>query len=250
MSSIGDACARAIWYSFRWTTATKHPPALLRLFERGKLEEARFVKWLKDADVAVYQEDPATGKQYRFSGYKGHVGGEMDGVGVVIGDAPYLLEFKTANDKSFKDMCLNKVEMSKPGYYVQMQMYMGAFGLRHALFMMINKNNDEIYDEVVLFDQKTFDKYRERAKMIVDSPEPPPRISNEPSWYLCKWCDHHPVCHVKAPPLQNCRTCAHSTPIEGGEWLCEAPLPRQYDIIPEYVLPVGCEFYHLHPTIA
>lgn len=249
-SGIGDECPRKIWYAFRWVAQPKHRPALLRLFDRGHLEEDRFVGWLRKAGVTVYQNDPATGKQFRFQGYKGHYGGEIDGVGEGLIPGPYLLEFKTHNEKSFKDLVANKVEMSKPMHYVQMQMYMGQYQLPRALYLAIDKNSDQLYDEVVEFNQAVYDKYLARAAYIIDAPEPPPKMNTNPSWFECKWCDFHPVCHLKADVLKNCRTCAHSTPIEQGRWMCEndsKEVPFLSGVIPIAVERSGCSQYHRHP---
>lgn len=247
MSSIGDECGRKIWYAFRWVSPVKFEPSTLRLFDRGKREEDRFVGWLKQAGITVHQIDPSTGLQYRFKGYKGHAGGEIDGVGDgLLGPDPYLLEFKTHNEKSFKDLCANGVAMSKPVHYVQMQMYMGNYQLKQALYLAIDKNSDKLYDEVINFDKACYEKYSERLRMLIDAPEPPPRISNNPSWFECKWCDHHPVCHRKQDPLKNCRTCAHSTPVEEGNWKCENP-ECLTAVIPIVVIRKGCDKYFKHP---
>ena len=247
-SGIGNKCGRSLWFDFRWATETLHKAPLLRLFNRGKLEEARFVGWLKAAGVQVWQDDPATGKQYRFTGYKGHFCGEMDGVGLgVLEGGAYLLEFKTHNDSSYKSVQLNGVKMDKETHYIQMQIYMGMFGLDQALYLAINKNNDAIYDEVVPFDSACFEKYVKRAADIIDAPEPPARISRDSSWYLCKWCDHRAVCHTTVAPLINCRTCAHSTPIENGQWRCENINALNMAEIPAATVLMGCTQYCRHP---
>jgi hypothetical protein len=245
-SSIGEKCARKLWYDFRWCTTTAHPPQLLRLFERGKLEETRFVTWLTNAGVTVWQDDPATGKQFRFTDYKGHFCGEMDGVGQFDGDT-FLLEFKTSNDASFKSLAANGVKEGKFTHYVQMQIYMGMFGLPKALYMAVNKNNDAIYDEIVEFDKECFDKHVAKAIYIIDAPEPPARLSRDPSWFDCKWCDHHALCHKDKVPNVNCRTCAHSTPVENGQWVCENVNALDTAVIPAATLLTGCTAYYRHP---
>jgi len=247
-SSIGDKCGRKIWYDFRWVTQTLHCGQLLRLFNRGHLEEDRFVGWLRAAGATVWQHDPATGKQYQFFGYKGHFGGEADGVaeGIIPG-GPYLLEFKTHNDDSFKSLVRNGVEIDKEMHYIQMQIYMGAFGLDRALYLAINKNNDAIHDEVVKFNRQVYDKYTNRAQLLIDAPEPPPRISRDPSWWECKFCNHHSVCHTSAAPLVNCRTCAHSTPVHNGKWVCENTLALNMGEIPAQTVLTGCTRYVRHP---
>lgn len=48
-SMIGRKCEREIWYGFRWAKRPSFQGRMLRLFERGHLEEFRFVKYLKMA---------------------------------------------------------------------------------------------------------------------------------------------------------------------------------------------------------
>jgi hypothetical protein len=63
-----------------------------------------------------------------------------------------------------------------------------------------------------------------RAKLIIEAAEPPPRLSEDASHWICKMCDFHAQCHGTTAPEVNCRTCAHSTPVldaEGGQWRCE-----------------------------
>lgn len=52
-SSIGNECLRALWYTFRWATRAKHKASLLRLFQRGHLEEDRFIGYLESIGVEV-----------------------------------------------------------------------------------------------------------------------------------------------------------------------------------------------------
>ena len=79
-SVIGRACAREVWYGFRWAKKPAFNGRMLRLFNRGHLEEPRMVALLKMIGVTVHQYD-ARGKQFRIGkGYKGHGGGGMDGV--------------------------------------------------------------------------------------------------------------------------------------------------------------------------
>lgn len=60
-SQIGGDCGRARWYSFHWGTQGKgFKPNTLRLFERGHLEEARFIKWLTMIGCKCREHDPKT----------------------------------------------------------------------------------------------------------------------------------------------------------------------------------------------
>ena len=39
---------------------------------------------------------------------------------------------------------------------------------------------------------------------------------DDPTWWECRLCSHHPVCHEGAAAEVTCRSCLHATPVEGG----------------------------------
>lgn len=225
-SLIGGECGRAIWYGFRWATKPRFTGRILRLFNRGHLEEARFIALLLTIGVQVYQQDEH-GKQFRISSYGGHFGGSGDGVAVGIPDLPAglpaLLEFKTHADASFKSLVKDGVRASKFEHYVQMQTYLRKMNLTVALYLAVNKNNDEIYGELVALDTTVADQFIERAHKIIPMQVAPDKISKSPGWKTCSWCDHKPVCHLRVLPERNCRTCEYSLPHEDGRWYCNVP---------------------------
>ena len=249
-SLIGRDCTRELFYTFRWATHPDYipefhdgqcsgPPAqncpacverrgrMQRLYNRGHLEEARFVALLKMIGCEVWQHDSA-GKQFRVSYHDGHYGGSLDSVLRGCPDdpsQPLLGEFKTHKADSFKKLWKEGVRSSKFPHFVQMQTYMGGYQLRRALYLAVNKDTDDLYAELVDFDPEQFAKYLERAKIIigVNPAEPPKKLGESPGWFSCKFCDQRLVCHGGVPPHRNCRTCIHSRPGEGGIWYCTHP---------------------------
>lgn len=225
-SLVGHACERHLWLTFRWAKAQRWPGRMLRLFETGQLEESRLVKNLRRIGVQVHETAP-DGKQWRVSAVGGHFGGSMDAALVGLPEAPktwHVAEFKTHNEKSFKDLLAKGVEKAKPMHYAQMQTYMGLTGMERALYIAVCKNDDTIYTERIEFDPVEFSKIMARAERVINAAEPPLRISSDASWYECKMCSFHSLCHGEDAPDVNCRTCAHSTPITSGEdgtWICE-----------------------------
>jgi hypothetical protein len=222
-SLIGGECARAIWYNFRWATKANFEGRLLRLFNRGHMEEARFIAMLLMIGCDIYQQDE-NGDQFRISHAEGHFGGSGDGVAVGIPDLPpgtaALTEFKTHNDKSFTELKAKGVRDAKFEHYVQMNVYMRKMGLAVALYLAVNKNNDELYGEIVTLDTVTADQFLDRGEKIVWMSEPPSKINESPGFFKCRWCDHRPVCHLKQMPDRNCRTCVYSDPAPAGQWFC------------------------------
>jgi hypothetical protein len=245
-SGVGGECGRKIWYGFRWATLQKHDGRLLRLFNRGHLEEARFIAMLLTIGVQVYQQDE-NGKQYRISGAGGHFGGSGDGVAIGIPDldpnTPALAEFKTSAEKPFLKVKKEGVRSAKFEHYVQMQVYMRKMGLAVALYMVVNKNNDELYAEIVPLNSAVADEFISRGENLVWAEVPPTRLSDSPSWFECKWCwDYMGVCHLGHQPHQNCRTCTNSKPLKDGKWYCNvnAEAPK---ILSQEDQFKGCEEY-------
>lgn len=240
-SGIGKDCARALWYDFRWIgedereatadeTGEENSARMLRLWNRGHLEEGRFIALLLMIGARVVQQD-TNGKQLRFKDCYGHYAGSMDGIVMGLPEQEelerWLAEFKTYNDKRFTELQKNGVEVQDEHYYVQMQQYMGKFGLPAGLFMAVNKNTDALYAEVVWFNKEVYERYRDRAPKIIFADAPPQKLRGASAGYFkCKMCNYKKACHLGRPVAKNCRTCAFSVPAKEtdangqGVWRC------------------------------
>lgn len=268
-SILGGECGRAIWYSWRWVTKAKFPARILRLFNRGHLEEARFIALLLLVGAEVYQQD-ANGKQFRISFADGHGGGSGDGVAINLPGFqpgnPTLLEFKTHGEKSFIELAGKLddwrkhvenpqkypftgkgVRDAKFEHYVQMNVYMRKMGIPVALYGAVNKNTDDLYLEIVVLDFAIADQFIARGENLIATQEPPDRLSESPGFWKCRFCDHRQVCFrlPGATVERNCRTCIYSQPASDGTWLC-----GKYDsVIPMETQVTGCQSYEKHPKI-
>lgn len=257
-SIIGNDCSAYLWNTFRWLRFEDFDGRMLRLFNRGHEEEARFVKWLVGIGFEVREVDHATQKQFRISGSKGHFGGSLDAL--MMAPARYeipegmiwLGEFKTHSEASFKDLAgpkpkpLNRmrtggkgVARSKPKHYRQMNSYGKAYGLKYGLYCAVNKDTDELYFEIVELDYSQADDLYRKADGIVFSQTQPPKIARTPAFKDCKICDFAGICHGGEEPTKNCRSCIHAFPIDDGQWFCERYSPESGPI-PKATLPVGC----------
>lgn len=221
-SLIGHPCERHLWFTFRWAMRARHEGRILRLFDRGKREEAVVAEELRAIGVELHTHDGD--KQIECRDDTGHFGGSVDGIGRGFPEAPKawaILEVKTHSAKSYTDMKRNGVAESKPQHYAQMQVYMGLLSVDRALYLAVNKDTDEIYTEWVHFDGDTFASLIERAKRVIDMKEPPLGISTDPAHWQCKGCQHYALCHEQTVAEVSCRTCCHATPVESGAWRCE-----------------------------
>lgn len=287
-SLVGNSCARAIWYSFRWAKRPVFKGRILRLFERGHKEEFRFVEYLQllGIEVQAYSErlfyfsttdqyftypwdvplDDETRtlalevtnseyhikraetkdvklKQWRISGVNGHYGGSLDGKATRVPgfypDQKFLCEFKTHNTKSFCKLVAEGVRVAKPEHYAQMQTYMTKQDLKFAIYMAVNKNDDDLHIEIVAREEGAGDALEAKAASVIGAQQPLARAGKHPSAMVCKFCDYAKICHYGEPMEVNCRTCVNSTPVEDGKWYC-----KHWDVlIPNEAQLAGCSYH-------
>ena len=74
--------------------------------------------------------------------------GHFDAI-IFLGSQKAILEIKTAKDASFKVFVNKGLKVWSPRYYAQVQSYMGMSGIYSAYILVLNKDNSEIFDELV-----------------------------------------------------------------------------------------------------
>lgn len=189
-------------------------------------------------------------KQWRILDIEGHFGGSLDGIAYNVAgvgdfdlspDDPVLLEFKTHGQKSFDTLVKDGLQKAKPEHWSQMQVYMTKRGIKLGLYMAVNKNTDELKCFFVPADNMAGAALISKAGEIIGAPQPLGRISTNPSWFKCRFCDFRKQCHMGEPMAKNCRTCAFSKPIEDGKWYCA----KWESVIPKEAQKVGCDAHHM-----
>lgn len=240
-SIIGHECKAYLWFTFRWAVLGQGFGArMLRLFERGHLEEQRFVRWLRDAGWTVEELDPATGKQWRMSAVLGHYGGSCDGIGwhpkyPDLGKV--ILEFKTkGTGRGFSSLADKGIALEAPQHFSQMSQYGKAFGLEYGLYQVINKNDDDLIVEAVKLDGNRANADLQKAEDIITSQFRPERVSATETYFKCKSCQFINVCHRGATMDVSCRSCTNAKPVDGGNWYCGL----YQNNIPEDFIPQAC----------
>ena len=223
MSALGEECVRKTWFGFRKVAKTTFPSRMLRLFRTGDIYEFRIIYLLRGIGFEVFERDE-NGKQFKATDFGGHLSGSMDGVGKApekFGyDKPFLLEFKTVNDKGFQKYLKDGVKKTNAKYYAQLMLYCGYNDLESALFIAVNKNDETLHMEHVPFDKFAFRRLVDRAEHILSATESPERISSIPSWWACSFCEFKGVCHGGEPAIKSCRSCKFAVPAEEGKWEC------------------------------
>jgi len=259
MSGIGRPCRRALWYDFHWCSHPAFDAATLRRFEDGhRTEDLEAARINKVGGVTLSTIDERTGCQYGYKDLGGHFRGHMDGI--VLGllqapQTPHVWECKAVNDKKQSDLQKKIAEHGEKSalekwdgvYYAQALLYMhyGKFK-RHYLTCTNPGGRKTISCRT---DARTTQakKLVEKARIVIESPEPLEKLNTDPAYYQCKWCNHAPICHDNQVPAVNCRTCAHSTPELDGDarWSCA----RYQADIPEDWQRKGCEQHVFNPKL-
>jgi hypothetical protein len=241
---IGHECERHIWYTFRNASVEKIPGRVLRLFETGNLEEDRLVQNLRSIGAAVHDHDPETGEQFEVPALDGHFLGRLDTIVTGLLEAPsklHVAEFKTSNEKSFRRLQKERLQKAQPGHYAQLQVYMELTGINRGVYISVCKDTDELYLERVYPDPVFANALMDKARRVIKATRPPERISQDPDFYVCRFCRHSEVCHFQLGAPRHCRTCLHSSPVADGEWACAV---AGNELIPKEIQKTGCGSDH------
>lgn len=217
---IGVECDRAIWLSFRRASA----PEVIdwrkrRIFERGNIEEERLLSLLRLVGCEVW------GSQGRVRDVGGHLRGKIDGRVLGLLESPnkeHIVECKSAKQEVFRKVAKDGVQIGKPEHYATMQFYLHGLGLDRAVYMMSNKNDEDIHMERVRYDAETAIRAVARIERIVTSPQPPSRLCTKRDDFRGMFCRQAAVCWGEEMPRVHCRTCLHATPLLDGNagWDC------------------------------
>lgn len=233
MSGIGDPCSRKLFYSFRWAKPPQFDAATLKRFDDGHKGEDVQAERLRFVDgITLHTLDPQTGRQFGFSDIDDHFKGHMDGVVLGLLQAPktsHVWEHKQVGEKSQAKVAKLKRELGEktalskwnPTYYAQAVLYMDYSGMERHYVTVATPGGRETISVRTDADKDEASRLKAKASSIIKTDSAPTRISETPDYFVCRWCDFKEVCHGGELPDRTCRTCVHSTPVEGGKWRCE-----------------------------
>ena len=257
-SAIGDPCSRKVWYGFRWALPRSFSATSYRAIQDGHRGEALMIQWLRSIPgIQLWTEDPdAPDHQIGFAAVAGHFRGHVDGVISGLYQAPktpHVWEQKVCNETKFNKLVKLIAQHGEKAallhwdeiYYAQAQIYMQQLELTRHYLTVATPGNRKLVScrtEYCATDAKAILK---KAETIIAAERPPLRLSDNPAWYQCKWCDYHALCHGQTMPAVNCRTCAHSTARmdDSKPWTCELNQPAISGD------QAGCDHHAYHPDL-
>ena len=208
-SRIGEPCARRLVFEVTHTppdTGKELEGRSLRIFAAGHVFEDLAIRWLRLAGFDL-RTQTREGGQFGFETAGGRIRGHVDGVivdGPDVGLAwPVLWEHKALKASSWNDTAKKGVQVSKPVYYGQLQIYTAYMGLGSALFTALNKDSCELYHEHVPFDAAAAQALSDKAVDVLraaDAGDLLPRIAAHADFYLCRFCPFAARCWTEGQP--------------------------------------------------
>ena len=207
MSALGDECSRRLWYSVHDPLQEQFDAATLKRFADGNDCEQVLINRIRlVSGITLLTLDPHTGRQYRLEGCDGKLKGHPDGFVLGLLQSPktwHVFEVKACGEKTFNKLVKLKAEKGEknalaafnPIYHIQAQLYMGYAELtRHWLVCCTPGARDWISVRTE-FDPVAFETLKDKAERILNARAPLAKLSNDPSWWICRTCQYHARCH-------------------------------------------------------
>mgnify|MGYP001022476653 CR=1 FL=1 len=212
-SVIGRECPRSVALSYRKASpdAAAGSGRMVRLFNRGHMEEARLAACLQ---VAGFQLKLVSKDGGQISYKTGDLQGSVDGVIRLQDGSLAVLEFKTVNRKAWDK--LERDGQIKPEHLTQMQCGMHGLGLKRALYLASCKDTDAI--QVYLVDYEG--EPTEALNLAADITHGLIPSKLQDTDFRCRFCDHKAFCHDGSAPVASCRTCVHASFEGNGKVSC------------------------------
>ncbi len=195
-SSIGKACARAIWYGFVGAECTKPSPSLRTTFEIGKRLEGLVLDYMEAAGLLLIRATEENNYLYledkEVPIFQGHCDAILNDKGRCS-----IVEIKTANTASFSRFKKHGLRTWSPTYYAQLHAYLGMSGLERGVIIALDKNTSELHHEWVEYDDIFYHELKMRALAISVIGEPPEKINRNPIFLTCNQCQYRKICHAE-----------------------------------------------------
>lgn len=205
-SSIGDDCERKLYYNFHRAAEAQPTGAkgTLAANDGHRSEEvaAAYLRQLPSIQLWTKKED---GSQYGFTDLNGKFRGHLDGIikGIPLAPAtPHVWEHKAKNQRLYDALTKLKEkfhikEVLKKWdavYYAQAVIYMHYYDLtRH--YMTVSLPGFRDLQTIRTDANPTFaQSLIEKAKRVINATRPPMGISQNPTWFECKFCKFNHIC--------------------------------------------------------
>lgn len=253
-SKSKNICERQIYFDIRnYEKEQSYTYQQINTFEIGSQLEKLITDRLKDFGFIlshILEEQ----QEFNFMpGLKGFADGIIENIENTFlynffnTNTRLLLEMKTAKDKNFQNLQRNKLKKAKIQHFAQMQSYLYAMSnmeeykdIKYGLYVCLNKDNSNLYFEIIERDLEYGKENIEELKRIVYNSTLPPKTK-----IFCNWCNYKDICKkidnfdLKDFRICNkCKFCIRDK--ESGNIICEKN-STNFNIESEEI--TNCELY-------
>lgn len=215
-SSIGDKCERKLYYRYKEPekAAPRKAELVLAANDGFRSEElaAEYLARLPGIEIVTHKCLGGDGnggikiEQFGFSDLDGKYKGHIDGMITGIPQAPkttHIWENKCVNDKKFTKLqnIIDKfdkkavLEQWDYNYYCQAIVYMDYFDLTRHYTTVWLAGSRKLLTIRTSANPALAKQLKEKAQRIINYPFPPAKLSENPSWFECKFCEFSEYCH-------------------------------------------------------
>jgi hypothetical protein len=204
-SLVGHECDRKVQYEWMAVQGQIPPEGFdaqtLRRFDRGNVYEYRARKWLQGAGFIFFAPN-----NLEISDFDGKFRGHVDGIiaGFYPGDSPLALpalwECKCLASKGWKALEKDGLRKYSPTYFGQVQIYMHYLKLQRCLFTVVNADSMELAHYLIDYSEMEAALIKAKISSVFTATklgEMLPRCTDDPEYYVCKWCPFREECWKK-----------------------------------------------------
>lgn len=204
-SILGHKCERYSWYQFNH--ADKAEPiaykGLYAIADGHATEQVIKYRLRLVPGIKIWDIDEETKDQIGF--VDGKFAGHVDGIILGLLQAPtrpHIFEAKACNEKKFNELQKCKDQYGEKAslenwdftFYVQAQVYMGKLELDRHYLICATPGGRDMMSCRTDFDKTFYENMLRKKDRILAAKTPPERISEQKSFYICKFCNFREFC--------------------------------------------------------
>lgn len=190
-ATIGHTCERYIWLNKDYNGCTQLSLKQKRSMERKNTEKTLILDFIKSDEIQSFSVESISNS---VSGF--HIMGFIDAILKDSEGLRYILLIKTSGDKRFKEIKRHGINKIKYIWWVQAQVSMVLSKINSTIILVLNKNDESLYEEIIDIIPNVGQDFLKRASLIDGQKEMPQGILNfEKPPLECYECIFHKKCY-------------------------------------------------------
>lgn len=205
-SLIGSPCSRQIFYDYNGYPKPPFEAETLMNFEDGHRTEDLTAERLRKIPGVQLWTRNQDNEQIGFVALNGKFKGHCDGIILGLLQAPkamHVWECKASGQKKFDEFVKvkqtqgekNALKNWNENYYVQAQLYMHFLHCDRHYITVALAGGRKYESARTEYDPVIAEQAINKAEKIINANQPPPRISENKDFWICRFCSFKDICH-------------------------------------------------------